>query len=139
MCGICQKNVVNAKLLPCLHAYSCWECSSSWLNISSTCPLCKCQVVNLLNLQTKEAKVIEPKRHRCEEVQICEECYDFADENELITCDWCGGRIHAACSVVVGEERICHECDGEDCCSETDDEYIPSDEEPRMKKRRLQN
>jgi len=40
MCPVCYEDIVNKSVTPCGHAF-CFKCIHVWINLNSSCPLCK--------------------------------------------------------------------------------------------------
>ena len=132
-CGMCLKDAVNAVFLPCGHIYCCWDCSSTWSSAcSSTCPVCRQQVVEMINLSTQERQKFTFKKQNNlvdlgipSSEQSCIVCGREIDQEVL--CSFCEGAMHEACATL-------HDCESEESESESESEHDP---EPALKRRKL--
>ena len=50
VCPICHDNLQEPTMLHCKHIF-CEECVATWFDRERTCPMCRAQVRNVLNLE----------------------------------------------------------------------------------------
>jgi hypothetical protein len=118
-CAICMDFIKPAQgQLSCFHQQFCFDCISSWANISNKCPLCKQVFSSITNLSTSESFPIAAQETEADDSIfdsiICELCELGTSEDALLLCDLCDRGFHTHCIGIARvpylEQWFCVQC-----------------------------